>query len=494
MHVDDLQASPDGHRLKREFTLWSTFSLAFAFISPIVALYGIFGLGVSTIGPGFWWGFPITLAGQLLVALTFGMLASRWPFEGSVYQWSSRLVGRRYGWFAGWTYIWTLVIAMAAVAYSGATFLSSLLGLDGGRSTLVVLSLLMLAAVTLGNTIGRGVVKWTVGLCMFAELVGSVGVGTYLLIFHRVHPVSILTDGLSWHGGTSLASAPLVLAVAYGGWSLLGFESAGAIAEEVENPRRAVPRAMVFSLLSVGAVVCYSSFALLMAIPDMGAVTSGKVADPVVDTLSAYLPTAMVKIMLGLFVIAFVASLLGIQTAVSRVIWAFGRNRALPGHRALTRLSGKDEMPSRAILLTGVVAALLFAPLQNGHINSILVAFTSAGFYLAFSFPVVGLAIARLRGRWTAGAFTVGRFGGTIAWVALAWLLFETVNIVWPRTPEAGWAINWAPFIMAAAVGGLGALVLRFGVATDALDGDLPDGDHPEDPALAPLASPTPAG
>ena len=35
--------------LKREFTLWSAFAFAFAFISPIVAIYGIFGLAYSTI-------------------------------------------------------------------------------------------------------------------------------------------------------------------------------------------------------------------------------------------------------------------------------------------------------------------------------------------------------------------------------------------------------------------------------------------------------------
>ena len=40
--------------LKREFSLWSAFAFAFAFISPIVAMYGIYGLSLSTAGPGFW--------------------------------------------------------------------------------------------------------------------------------------------------------------------------------------------------------------------------------------------------------------------------------------------------------------------------------------------------------------------------------------------------------------------------------------------------------
>ena len=79
-------ATSEHHQLRREFTLWSSLAFAFAFISPIVALYGIFGLAISTAGPSFWWGFPVVFAGQLLVAGVFAMLVSRWPFEGSVYQ------------------------------------------------------------------------------------------------------------------------------------------------------------------------------------------------------------------------------------------------------------------------------------------------------------------------------------------------------------------------------------------------------------------------
>ena len=69
----------ESHALRREFSLWSSFAFAFAFISPIVALYGIFGLAISAAGPSFWWGFLLVFCGQLLVAFTFAMLVSRWP-------------------------------------------------------------------------------------------------------------------------------------------------------------------------------------------------------------------------------------------------------------------------------------------------------------------------------------------------------------------------------------------------------------------------------
>lgn len=142
--------------LPREFTLRSALSLAFAFLSPIVALYSILALGLSTAGAGFWLGFPVVLVGQTFVALLFGMLASRYPQEGSIYQWSRRLAGERSAWFAAWTYQCALPIGMAAVTLGCAHFLAELLGLDAeSAGTRTLLALLLLGFATWGNTHGR---------------------------------------------------------------------------------------------------------------------------------------------------------------------------------------------------------------------------------------------------------------------------------------------------------------------------------------------------
>ena len=72
-------ATETGGKLRREFTLWSAFSLAFAYISPIVATYGVFALALPLVGPGYWLVIPVAVAGQLLVALVLGEVASRYP-------------------------------------------------------------------------------------------------------------------------------------------------------------------------------------------------------------------------------------------------------------------------------------------------------------------------------------------------------------------------------------------------------------------------------
>ena len=123
--------------------------------------------------------------------------------------------------------------------------------------------------------------------------------------------------------------------MAFIGWSFVGFESAGAIAEEVHEPRKNLPKSVIFSLTFIAIVVMYSSLAIILAIPDLGAVAAGKVADPVYETLTSALGAGIAKPVELLFVIGFLASFLALQTSASRVIWSYARDGALPGSHVL---------------------------------------------------------------------------------------------------------------------------------------------------------------
>ena len=444
----------------RGFSLRTAFSLAFAFISPIVALYTIFAMGITTSGPGFWLGFPAAMAGQLLVALVFSMLASRWPLEGSVYQWSRMLVGVRYGWFAGWTYIWTLLITMAAVSLGGANFLAQLLGLDpASRAVTTVLALALLGFATWGNTRGRRVLGAMVWLCVMAEMIGSVGVGCWLLLTGRLHSPAVIFSGTDFFsagpGWSGFLDTKAAAAVAICGWAFVGFGSAGSIAEEVKDPSRNVPRAMIGSLLFVATVVSFSGMALLLAVPHLEQAIAGASTDPVVDTLLYHFGPALYRFFLVLFVIGFLACLLGVQTSVSRVLWAFAREGELPAARMLSRLSGHDRLPARAVAVSGALAATIFT-LAFTNLYTVLVDFTTAGFYIAFGFPVVAAAWSVLRGTWKPTPFRLGKLGTPVIFLASAWTVFEAVNIAWPRIAGVAWFERWAVVLMVLFLGALG--------------------------------------
>lgn len=469
MSTEPLTANPD-HVLKREFSLWSSFAFAFAFISPIVALYGIFGLAIAAAGPTFWFGFLLVFGGQLLVALVFAQLVSRWPIEGSIYQWSRRLVSQGYGWFAGWAYMWTLMIAMATVALGAAGFMANIFGVDAPTATQKAwIAFAILIAGTCLNLVGRQALKVFMTASIVAEVVGSLGLGTWLLLFHRNQPLSVLTHGLGsgvGHGYFAL-SGPFLVAVAFIGWSFVGFESAGAIAEEVHEPRRNLPKAVIFSLTFIAVVVMYSSLAIILAIPDMSHVTSAlsdpkHVADPVYSALTAAFGPSIARPVEILFVVGFLASFLALQTSASRILWAYARDNALPAPLVLGRLSKGQRQPVVAISVTTVVGAALFL-LSNfsPNIYLLMVNFTTGGFFLAFLFPLVGAVLVQVRRGWNSGPFSLGPWSLPVSLAAAAWALFEFLNISWPRPVNTERYLDWSVWIAVVVLGLAGALVYR---------------------------------
>jgi amino acid transporter len=445
--------------MKREFTMFSALAIAFAFVSPIVALYSVLGVGLAASGPAFIWGGIILYAGQFLVVLTLAMLASKWSDSGGIYQWSRRLLGDRYGWFASWTYICTLLITLPAVAYAGAVLLVPLFDLRDADPALVTwFAVAILFVTTAVNLAGRTFIKvLTIGVIV-AEAIGSVGVAVWLLLFDQNQSLSYISPASLGNFEGAFFMAPLVMAIAFSSYFAIGFESATAVSEEVRRPKKAVPRAMVVSFFAIMCIVLFSTLAFTLAIPnDEFLKDPENAADPAIAIMALTFPEPVFRLILALFVVAFAASLMTIQITVSRIVWATARNGELPFARTLSKLSGAAGLPRASVIITAIIAVLLFIPFQSDGIQMALISFSSAGFFISFLFPILGIAVARARGRWHDDKqLFLGRAGRVISWLALFWVLFQIVNVAWPRDFGAGWATNWSTVIGVACVGALG--------------------------------------
>ncbi len=458
---DRLQALGYDQELKREFSFWHAAALGFADISPIVALYGMFGLALGAAGPTFFWGLFVVLAGQFLVALVFGEIASRWPLAGGVYQWTRQQVGNTPAWFAGWAYMWTLTIAMSTVAYAAASFLAPVIGIDEpDKTTLILMAFGFLLFGTLANTLGQWVLKVFVSLSIAAEFIASLIVGTVLLVGFNVNPISILWDSMGAGGsatGFDFFAVAWLGAVAFIGWSFLGFEASGAIAEEVKDPERSVPWSIIVVLGFVGAVVIYAALAILLSIPDLEAAMTGNVADPVVQTMEYHFGADITKPLLAIIALGFTASMVALQTAVSRTVFSFARDKAIPFHTFFTGLREGSKLPVRAIVLVGVIAALfLLVNLWAEQIYTLLLSFVVGGFYISFAFPVLAALFLHVKGRHESGPFNLGRLSFAVTLIASIWLLFELVNIAWPRYPDLAWYENWGVVLIIGILGVIG--------------------------------------
>jgi amino acid transporter len=436
--------------LKRSLSFWTNFAVGFAFISPVVGLYAIIALATFAAGPAWVWALFIVLAGQLLVASVFAELASQFPIAGGIYQWSRRLTTPTYAWFAGWIYVWTIMLTVTAVAYFGSVWLAAVFDATPTANQQVLWALGLLVVTTFVNAVGLNPLKYVVNVGIVAECIASVLIGVLLLLFFRNHPISYLWEGLgaqaSFNSGSYFAA--FLAAIAISGWAFVGFDSCGSVSEETKDPMRRVPRAILFSLSSVGAVIILNAIAIGLSYEDTAAVMAGEVLDPVtpavVDAFGSWSEKPFELVVLA----AFVACGIAVQATATRVLFSLSRDRMLPGSSVLARV-GKNKVPLAALAVASVVSAagLLFG--LNARAVNTLITFGSGGYYITFWLVCVAALYARLSGRWVpAGRFSLGRFALPVNIAAVVWLTFEAINIAWPRTvlavPGAKFYQVWA--------------------------------------------------
>jgi amino acid transporter len=472
MSETTITEDPLKRRPVRDFKLRSAFALSFCDQSPIVGIYTIFAISLVAAGSAFLWAFPIVLAGQLFVCAVFGNLVSKWPLQGSVYAWSRELIGPRYGWFTGWAYMWGLTLTLAVLPLAASPYLLGAAGVDNPSQItveLVALGILLFGSVA--NLYGGRLLKGLIYIALTAEIIASAGIGLTLLIFHRVNPFSVIFNtGGTGHGASWLTGA-FLLPVAYIAYTFIGFEASASIGEEVKESRRVLPKAIMLCLVVGGVLVILASLGLVLAIPDMAAAVSGKDANPIATTLETSYGSAAGRTLLIALVIGFASSMIAVQTAVTRAIWASARDRVLPGTRLLGRLSGREHLPRYAIGLTIVIAgALLFA--GTTKVFALLVTFSAFGFYVSYWFPVAGLAYKHWRGHSPTSDAWGGRSIRLITTVAVIWLTAEIVNLLWPRPVFSEWYLNWGSLIMTGVLAVLGAVICLWAFRRGAPAGD----------------------
>lgn len=429
--------------LNRSLSFWTTWALGFAFVSPIVGLYTVVALGATTAGPAWVWALPIVIVGQLLVAFVYASLATRWPIAGGIYQWSRRLIGPKFGWWAGWIYMFALIFTLAGVSYAGGTFLSSAFGVEApSKAQGLLFAVIVLVALTAVNSIGLWVVKYTVLVGISAELIASVVIGLSLLIFFRHQPVAVLWDTSNVPPGATFGTA-FVAALAFCGWAILGFDACGSVAEETRNPKREVPRAILLSLIPVALVEMLGAAALMLSLPDLRAVVNGTIADPVAFAVSNAFGNWITKPFLGVVVIGFVACGISIQATAVRVIYSFARDEQIPFSRTWRKVWERNHLPINAVVLVTAMSLLTFF---YANALAVLVTFATGAYFLAFLAPVAASLVQRVRGQWQpSGSWALGRWGLPVNLIATAWLIFELINIAWPRKiPGAAWWHTWS--------------------------------------------------
>jgi amino acid transporter len=451
--ADERQLASLGYRqqLSRSIGLLSNFAVGFTYLSPIVGVYTLFAYGLALAGPAYIWSYPIVLVGQFLVVFTFGEVTSQFPLAGGIFQWSKRLVGPRYAFMSGWMYTAALLITVAAVAYGANLYASALFGYELTDASTIITAVVVIVLGGILNMLGIRRLAILARLGVAVEVAGTVGLAVWLLLTDRHNDVGVIfqTSGAGADGYLSAFLAAGLAAV----WVFYGFEACGDIAEEVHDPSRKVPRAMIWTLAVGGATTILLVFALILAVPDIGAVISGADAAPIDSILAAQFGDVGSKIALALILFAYVSCTIAIQGAAIRLVYSFARDGMIPAARSLSRVNPRFHMPPGAVLVATIIPAVITL-LPSATVASII-NFAVIGIYLGFQSVVLASIIARRRGWKPSGAFNLGRWGMTVNVLALVYGVSAIVVLSIPGSSDDFFK-NWLVPISAAVVFVLG--------------------------------------
>ena len=443
-----------GYRQRLDRTLggFSSFAAGFSYLSILTGLPQLFYLGFGAGGPAFFWTWPMVLAGQFLVALCFAELSAEFPLSGGVYQWARQVGWDSIGWMAGWVYLACAVISLASVALALQGALPRIspwfqwVGdasspLDAARNA-VLLGSVLIAASTLVNVLGVRLLSRINNVGVFAEMAGAALLIVLLLVRARRGPEVVFSMQSKGDGLPMGYLAPFLAAALVPSFVMYGFDTAGALAEETDDPRKKAPRAILGSLAAVGLAGALLILGALMAATDLDDPELGRLGGGMARIIQDALGSEWGRWLLADVVLAIVVCTLTVHASAVRLVFAMARDNGLPGSEALARLPGRARSPRLPAVLLGVGALLILGANANfPQVVEVMASVAIVWANLAYLLVTVPQLARRLRDRGNGvdrraeGLFTLGPWGLPINILAVIWGVLIVGNVGWPR-PE----------------------------------------------------------
>ena len=283
-------------------------------------------------------------------------LGSGWPEEGGIYVWVREAYGERWGTFTAWLY-WVNVAYWAPavfVVFAGTLASAFWGGMSRTWAEIIVIALIWLV-------VGIGILPMSLSKWVNSA---SAAVKVAVLVMLGVVGVAFVV-----HHGSANSFAPSQWMPSFGAnWSFLpiivynfmGFELMSSAAGAVKNPRRDIPRMLLFAGAIIVGAQLLGNFGILAAIPLKNLSIVSGMADAMKLSFHAVLGSAATTVF-DVFIVLLLFSLIG-----NMVTWSIGSNhsmastgldRSAPG--VFGHVNRRFTTPDYAFVLMGVLATAL---------------------------------------------------------------------------------------------------------------------------------------
>ncbi|KAL2210052.1 polyamine transporter TPO5, partial [Sarocladium strictum] len=412
------------------------------------------------------WGWVLVSLLSLCIAASLAEICGVFPVSGGVYYWSAMLCTKKYApvvsFIDGWMTLvgnWTVTLS---INFSGAQLILSAISIfdsnyvaNQWQTVLCFWAVMLICALVnilfsrhlnLVNTVciwwtGAGVIIILVTLLATAREKRS----AEFVFTHYDASASGWPDAWSFFVGLLQAS-----------YVLTGYGMVPSLCEEVQNPEREVPRAIVLSVAAAGLTGLVYLIPILFVLPDVQLLLGVANSQPIgllfqTVTESKAGGFGLLLIILGILFFAGIGAL----TAASRCTYAFARDGAIPGYKIWKKVHPKLDVPLWAIVLSTAVDCVLGCIYfgSSAAFNS----FTGVATLCLLSSYCVPILISLLRGRRFVknSPYSLGKFGFAINTVSIVFICFASVIFCVPVSlPVTAETMNYASVVFA----GFGAI------------------------------------
>jgi putrescine importer len=330
-------------QLEKALGLRGVVLFGLAYMTPIIVL-GIFGVIAEASDGGSAGAYLLATLAMLFTALSYGLMARHFPVAGSAYTYVRKSLDSRLGFVVGWAIlldylflplvIWLIGGAYLNSQYPGVPFWVWIVGF------IVITSALNIVGLKVADR--ANFVLMTFQLLILALFVA-------FTIAHLVSDSQSLLSATPFTGGSGFSAVAAGAAIA--AYSFLGFDAVSTLTEETRDAERTVPRAIVLIALIGGAIFVVVSYVVTLVSPGGTFDNADSLAADIAKTIGG---SVFGAVFLAALVIGQFTSGLAAQAAVSRLLYAMGRDGVLP-RPAFGWIYERFHTPAFNIGLAGVI-------------------------------------------------------------------------------------------------------------------------------------------
>lgn len=335
--------------MKKEFHLMDAVMTIICVVFVAEAAAPVAAVGNSQY---FWWLF-LLITFLLPYGLISAELGTTYEGEGGIYDWVSQAFGKRWGGRVSWYYWINFPLWMASLALMFPDTISLLIGKDIGTIPALIIELIFVWIVVFISFYPVCDSAWILnGAAVLKILIAlTLGIlGIYGAVHYGAANQYTLKSLLPSFDLNSLSYISVII------FNCLGFEVICTFTNDMENPKKQIPQAIIIGGLVIAAIYIFMAFGIGVAIPtDQMSVSTGLLES--IQLLTGKETSVIVTVVAIAFLLTLFGNMISWSLGVNNVAAYAADQGDMPSVFGIR--SKRNDMPIGAAVMNGVVASII---------------------------------------------------------------------------------------------------------------------------------------